>query len=265
MSSPATLAICTVPVLPMREGPSQGSEMVSELIFGECYEIVRTQAGNWHRVRSGEDGYEGWSLVRHPAWVEESLFHTTGEPLAGDWVNEVELDGQSFMVPLGSRLKGLGEEGARWGNIHLTYHGRQIPAADQAPDQDRIRAIATQFLNSSYLWGGKTVFGLDCSGFTQSVYRLIGTRISRDASQQYGEGEQLPASQQPCCGDLAFFNQGSGKPTHVGIILEPGRIIHCSEKVRVDALDSMGIRLSETGELTHRLVGICRYFRLREC
>ncbi len=263
MSSPATQAICTLPVLPMRASPSHGSEMVSELIFGECYEIVRTQAGNWHRVRSAEDGYEGWSFVRHPSWVEESLFHTTGEPLAGDWINEAGLDGQSFMVPLGSRLKGLQEGIARWGNIHLTYQGRQIVAADQAPDQDRIRTIASQFLNSSYLWGGKTVLGLDCSGFTQTVYRLIGTRISRDAWQQFGEGEQLAGGEPASCGDLAFFNQGSGKPTHVGIILEHGRIIHCSEKVRVDALDSVGIRLSETGELTHRLVGICRYFRLR--
>jgi cell wall-associated NlpC family hydrolase len=264
MSSTSNHAICTVPVLPMRSSAAHGSEMVSELIFGECFEIIKTQGAHWHRVQSVEDGYQGWCFIRHPVWVDEAIFQTTGEGLTGDWISTVQWNGQPLKVPLGSRLKGLRSGKAVWGGIPLSFSGTLIPAAKQVPVRDSIRDNAMQYLNSSYVWGGKTVFGLDCSGFTQSLYRLIGTRIPRDASAQYGEGEPVDIKMEPQYGDLAFFNQGSGKPTHVGILLDGNNIMHCAEKVRIDTLGPEGIHLAETDELTHKLIGVRRYFRLKE-
>jgi cell wall-associated NlpC family hydrolase len=119
--------------------------------------------------------------------------------------------------------------------------------------KDNLVKTAYQYLNSPYLWGGKTPFGIDCSGFTQMVYKLNGYKLLRDASQQSTQGEVLSFIEESEPGDLAFFDNEEGKIIHVGIMLENNYIIHASGKVRIDRLDHLGIYNAEINRHTHRL------------
>lgn len=123
-----------------------------------------------------------------------------------------------------------------------------------------IKQVAYKFLNTSYLWGGKSVFGIDCSGFTQMTYKFINKQLPRDASQQAEKGDIVNFLQQANCGDLAFFDNEEGQIIHVGILLNQHEIIHSSGKVRIDKIDNQGIVNSETKQQTHRLRIIKRYF-----
>jgi cell wall-associated NlpC family hydrolase len=114
-------------------------------------------------------------------------------------------------------------------------------------------------LNSTYLWGGRSVFGIDCSGFTQSVFKFLNVHLLRDAQQQATQGELVAFLQQAHCGDLAFFDDGEGHIIHVGILLNAHEIIHAAGKVRIDKIDNQGIIEADTGQRTQRLRIIKRY------
>ena len=133
-----------------------------------------------------------------------------------------------------------------------------LKSTGQKPKHQLIQS-AFLYLNAPYLWGGKTPFGVDCSGFTQMVYKLNGYVLQRDASQQALEGEPLSFIEESQPGDLAFFDNEEGRIIHVGIIMENNYIIHASGKVRIDRLDHLGIYNAETNRHTHRLRVIKKY------
>jgi cell wall-associated NlpC family hydrolase len=116
-----------------------------------------------------------------------------------------------------------------------------------------IAARAIQYLNAPYLWGGKSIFGIDCSGFVQTICKMAGIRLERDAARQALQGTLVSFSAEARQGDLAFFDNHEGRIVHSGIILEGGRIIHASGRVRIDKLDHHGIFCQETGKYTHQL------------
>ena len=120
-------------------------------------------------------------------------------------------------------------------------------------NRNYIVSTALTFLNSPYLWGGKTPFGIDCSGFTQMVYKINGYKLSRDAKDQANQGETLSFIEESEAGDLAFFNNDQGDIIHVGIILQNNHIIHASGKVRIDRIDHSGIYNNDLNKHTHSL------------
>ena len=126
-------------------------------------------------------------------------------------------------------------------------------------NEETIRSLTTKYLNTSYLWGGRTIYGIDCSGFTQQIFKFLNIKLPRDAYQQASLGEIVGFLQEATCGDLAFFDNAEGKITHVGIMLDGATIIHASGKVRVDDIDNYGIINRDTGERTHQLRIIKRY------
>ncbi|MFM7310155.1 MAG: C40 family peptidase, partial [Flavobacteriales bacterium] len=233
---------CNLPVIPMRFEPNDRSEMTSQILFGERFEIL-DQQGKWHLVRTLHDQYEGWIDSKQQG---EGVDHPSN-----DWVSSPaaifleSVSGQRILIPGGSLLR---ESFDIAGNTFTT-------AANSAALH--LRDVAMSYLGAPYLWGGRTILGIDCSGFSQVVYRILGQSIPRDAWQQAGLGEEVSFVDEAQPGDLAFFDNAEGKIIHVGLILDrledSLRIIHASGMVRIDTLDHQGIFNQETGEYSHNL------------
>jgi cell wall-associated NlpC family hydrolase len=133
-------------------------------------------------------------------------------------------------------------------------------------EQNLLQAVRF-FLNIPYLWGGKNAMGMDCSGFTQIILSLFGKKLPRNASEQATCGRKISALTKVKAGDLVFFDhyeptansqQPIAKVTHVGIVIDAERVIHCSGRVKVEKLDETGIFNAETGQYSHHLVSIRR-------
>jgi gamma-D-glutamyl-L-lysine dipeptidyl-peptidase len=254
-------AVCCVPVSPLRAGAAHQSEMVSQQLFGECSEILEQAGDGWVRIRCRFDGYEGWCSASHLAEID-GPDHEQGEhALTPDWVSELEYNGHPMMVPLGSTLTGMKNGRAAWRKNTWHYKGKAWAPAAARHDARSIRQLAYKFLNTPYLWGGKSVFGADCSGFTQTLLKFFGVPLLRDAHQQATQGESVGFLQEARIGDLAFFDNEQGRITHVGLLLNDHEIIHASGKVRVDKIDNMGIVHAESFQRTHQLRLIKRLIR----
>ena len=252
-------AVCCVPVAPMRVEPDHRTEMVSQLLFGECCIITIAEKNGWVKIVNKTDAYTGWCRQSHFQEIDDSQYYTEENNFTADWVNEVDYNGHIMQVPLGSLLTAMKNGHVNWRKNTVYYKGHVWDTAKAKPDAKTIKQIAFKFLNSTYLWGGKSVFGIDCSGFTQSVYKFVNMPLLRDAQQQATQGELIGFLQQAHCGDLAFFDDEEGRIIHVGMLLNDHEIIHAAGKVRIDKIDTEGIINSETGLRTQKLRIIKRY------
>lgn len=253
-------ASCCVPVSALRSEPSHKSEMVSQQLFGECSTILEYRADGWIKLKCKYDDYEGWCQASHVVEVDEENFAQQDKSLTEDWVNEIDYNGHHMFVPLGSSLTSLNHGKAFWRKNAVQYSGKIWNPVLVKVNPKLVKQLAYKYLNTTYLWGGKSVFGIDCSGFTQMVYKFLNVRLPRDAWQQAEHGKVVNSLQQVQCGDLAFFENEEGKITHVGLVLNEHEIIHSSGKVRLDKIDNQGIVNLETKQRTHKLKVIKRYF-----
>jgi cell wall-associated NlpC family hydrolase len=246
-------AITVVPVMPLRAEPSHRSEIISQGLWGECSEIILTGTDGWVKVKCQFDEYEGWVTMNHLEVIDEPLFNAPYTHYTSSWVNRVQINGQPMQVPFGCLIKQGSVPVTTWGNIPVQFEEGLTAIGDGAIDENILTAAAFQFLNTAYLWGGKSVFGVDCSGFTQTVYKILGINLLRDAYQQATQGVVVDFLQEARRGDLAFFDNAEGRITHVGILLNDHEIIHASGKVRIDPIDNQGITNIDTGVRTHQL------------
>ena len=220
--------------------------MVSQLLYGELFKILETRK-KWWKIRSQIDGYEGWIDPKQGQEIQESDYNTLAQSEATyctDLVDHIQLDdGQLLTIPVGCQVD------------RVDFLGHQFEGSSVCGKQPKERLVETAllYLNSPYLWGGKTPFGIDCSGFTQLVYRQNGFQILRDASQQATLGEALSFIEESEPGDLVFFDNDEGLITHVGIMLPDNYIIHAHGKVRIDRIDHTGIFNAEQRRHTHKL------------
>ena len=245
-------AVCCVPVSPIRIDADHKSEMVSQLLFGECCIINDADTKGWVNISCKADGYEGWCQPVHVQKITMEEYYSEDIILTADWVNEISFNNSLMQIPLGSLINIK--------NDSIQFTGNKIIAGEIKHDVASIQKIAFKFLNTAYLWGGRSVFGIDCSGFAQAVYKFLNIFLLRDADLQVTQGEAVDFLQEGQCGDLAFFDDEEGKIVHVGILLNSHEIIHASGKVRVDKIDNQGIVNAETGERTHQLRIIKRFF-----
>lgn len=243
--------ICNLSIIPLRAEASDRSEIVSQVLFGEHFEVLETDK-QWAKVKLQYDGYEGWiDSKQYQSISEESYKRLSKEAiiLNADLVEYVTAPHNALLpISIGASLSFLNHSDINTQNY--AFEGLKVTGIK--PKQDLV-ATAYLYLNSPYLWGGKTPFGIDCSGFTQMVYKLNGYSLLRDASQQATQGEVLSFIEESEPGDLAFFDNEEGKIIHVGIMLENNYIIHASGKVRIDRLDHLGIYNAEQNRHTHRL------------
>jgi len=118
---------------------------------------------------------------------------------------------------------------------------------------ENIIQLAKNFENAPYLWGGRTVLGIDCSGLSQLVYKIVGIALPRDASMQVNKGESISFITEAQPGDLAFFDNDEGQIIHVGILLNENEIIHASGWVKINSIDHQGIFNTDTNSYSHKL------------
>ncbi len=243
--------ICNLAIIPLRFEPSDRSEIVSQVLFGEHFEILE-QLKQWFRIRLQYDDYEGWIDSKQLQLISETSFKQLSEDaiiLNADLIEYITAPNNLLIpIPLGSSLSFINHNEINTANFD--FEGTKISGIKT---KDNLINTAFLYLNAPYLWGGKTPFGIDCSGFTQMVYKLNGYKLLRDASQQAMQGEALSFIEESEPGDLAFFDNEEGNIIHVGIIMENNYIIHASGKVRIDRLDHLGIYNPETNKHTHKL------------
>lgn len=247
-------AIVIVPVAPLRASASHRSEMISQLLWGACVEIIETASDGWVQVKNQYDEYTGWATVAHLETIDEKLYQAPATHYFPHWVNRVTVNGRPMHIPFGCVIKSGNDTSTQWGSINISFEDKPLSLISTANiDINAMKNAAWQFLNTGYLWGGVSVFGVDCSGFTQNVFRLSGIHLWRDAYQQATQGNTVDFLQEARLGDLAFFDNEEGRITHVGILLNDHEIIHSSGKVRIDPIDNQGITNADTGVRTHQL------------
>lgn len=238
--------ICNLGIVPIRLEPTDTSEMVTQALYGDFFKVLE-QRKKWSRIRFAFDNYEGWIDNKQYLEIEESDYNTLNQSeinLSKDLIEFVsDSSNNLYPIPAGSDLNGL----------DLLNHQFDGIAIRSKSKKENIIKSSFLYLNSPYLWGGKTPFGIDCSGFTQMVYKLNGYKLSRDASLQAMQGEALSFIEESEPGDLAFFDNAEGNITHVGIIMEDNYIIHAHGKVRIDRLDHSGIYNIDRNIHTHKL------------
>ena len=196
--------VCIVPVCPVRAEAAHRSEQTTQLLFGEVCELLETSK-DFSRVRIVYDDYEGWCQTNQLAEVGSELPNGLPNVIAADWVNKVEVNNQPMNIPFGSSLALLPDGNNTFGKFNVAYKGSVIHSNDTFYNEENIRRLSSMFSNTAYLWGGRSVFGVDCSGFTQLVYKCMGIHLMRDAYQQATQGEVIGFLQEVKCGDLAFF------------------------------------------------------------
>ena len=253
-------AICNLSVVPVRAEASDKSELITQLLFGETVQVIDKKE-SWRKVKLLHDDCVGWVDVKQILQLpDEELNAMLAQPqsITFDIVQLVVFE-QHHIIPfvLGSTLPFYTDKRFHFAGMEYAYDGN-VKTFSKA-DRSQLVENAYMYLNSPYLWGGRSPFGVDCSGYTQMVYKLSGFRIRRDAWQQAEQGITLNLLEEALPGDLAFFDNAEGRITHVGIILPGNRIIHASGRVRIDKLDHHGIFNETTQKYSHKLRVIKRH------
>ncbi|MFW5781098.1 MAG: NlpC/P60 family protein [Bacteroidota bacterium] len=241
--------ICHLSMIPMRKEPSERSELVSMLLFGEEY-TVKEEQREWIQVITKFDQYK--------AWIDKKLFHESEKGESSRVIDktisiQTPWSGNMQVFP-GSELPlvALKDKKFRFGSLEYTLN-QEIHNPRATKSQRKTIAInAQQYLNSSYLWGGRIPGSIDCSALVQIAFKISGIKLPRDSGDQAKKGDLIDLKYgEP--GDLAFFENQEQKITHVGILLNNKQILHSSGYVRIDFLDDRGIFDEQKGEYTHRM------------
>jgi cell wall-associated NlpC family hydrolase len=252
-------AICRVAIAPLRAAASDKAEITTQLLFGDHVEILN-KAEPWYYIRNAFDEYEGWLDFKQLAGIspeEYENYHNCSH-LAPSAVENTVLaaDGSKYYLPASASLPAYANGYCHLGQerYQVLFDPHQVTAA-----YENIPELATFFLNAPYLWGGRTVFGMDCSGLVQAIFKMVGVAIKRDAAQQAEQGEIVNFLPEVQAGDLAFFDNIEGRIIHVGLMLSTHQIIHASGRVRIDPIDDQGIYNPELGRYSHHLRIIKRF------
>ena len=251
-------------VIPVRSDAREGAEQNTQMLFGELAQVLKEQ-DRWMHIRLDSDGQEGWVDTKMIA------------PIAGDDLKAYkaalkkaatvafpmtyavsENNGQTIPLTAGTKLTNYQDGRFEVLGVGFRIDPSMVITAPRELNQETLLQTVRFFINTPYLWGGKNALGMDCSGFTQIVMSLFGKSLLRNASEQVTQGDPVNDLSQAKAGDLAFFDHEDGRISHVGIVIDPERIIHCSGRVKVEKLDPTGIFNAETGEYSHHLTQIRR-------
>ncbi|WP_108424575.1 C40 family peptidase [Flagellimonas amoyensis] len=239
--------ICPLSIVPIRTAPDDSSEMSSQLLYGEHFKVLEHRK-KWSKIRTAHDNYEGWASNNQIILISEEMYQQLDlgqdQKISADIISHICTDdGMLLPVLLGSMVSSSSFLGHSFEGSHIS----------EVKPKENLVDTAFMYLKAPYLAGGKTPFGIDCSGFTQMVYRINGYALERKAGTQSKQGEALSFIEESEPGDLAFFDDQDGTIDHVGIILRDNYIIHVNGHVRIDRLDHTGIFNTQEKSYTHKL------------
>jgi hypothetical protein len=250
--------ICLLSVIPVRSRPSDLAEMVTQLLFGELLVVNETKK-NWLYIRILNDNYEGWVDEKQILRLKEAEFNRLKDLnpyFVSDLVEIIQNQTSKEIIPvvIGSSIWKNEDSKFLIAEEEYIYTGQLVKTQiSEKIKPEIILEYAMSYLGAPYLWGGKSPFGIDCSGFVQVVYMMHGIQLPRDASQQAMVGEDISLLEEARAGDLLFFDNEEGQIIHVGIVLNDRKIIHASGKVRIDLIDHQGIYNQKLKKYTHKL------------
>ncbi len=247
--------ICILPMIPVREKPSEKTQMINQLLFGDVVQI-KDRYKSWLFAETSHDNYVGWVDEKQISFPPAAFFEKmeNEEPvfLSERYAAARGKNGSRLSLVMGSRLPGFDKN-----TFHIGDSNYKLPETvhilQGKQKQEVVIKTAKKYLGAPYLWGGRSYFGNDCSGFTQIVYRMCGYNLPRDASQQAEQGLLASFIEEAKPGDLAFFEDEEGRIVHVGIMLSSHQIIHSSGQVRIDTIDHEGIFSEAAKKYTHKL------------
>lgn len=251
---------CNIPYIPVRKSPSDREEMITMILFGEAFEILTQGVNNWHYIQTHSDSYKGWIFDRNiEALIANENFTVRNEHLVSSPFAEIRSMDSVLYLGFGSRIVNL-QQNQHFELLNKKYLiSEDLLPVDEHRSFDQVVSLILKLSGTPYLWGGKSSYGFDCSGFVQTVFRLVNHKLPRDAYEQEMMGKTIKDIETTKAGDLAFFKDIKGKINHVGIIIEPGKIIHASQYVRVSKIDNKGIlKDNQRGRYSHELASIKR-------
>ena len=237
--------IVNLNLVPVRKKHNAKSEMISQFFFGETIQVI-SKKNNWSLVISNLDNYEGWVRTSHFLSIPKSDYikiNSVKKKFSSTETSLYNNEFNDYTVPAGSIISNC-----KYLSFDCISNDKNFHSLEE---------IALSFLNSPYLWGGKTKFGTDCSGFVQSVFKIYGKILPRDSYQQAVVGVEVNLENSKA-GDLAFFGKKIDAITHVGILISDKRIIHSSGKVRIDNITNEGILNVDSKKISHILQSIRR-------
>lgn len=254
---------CHIAIVPLRKENSERSEMISQLIFGDCFKILE-QIEDKILIENFDDQYVGWVDQKQTIEISQTDYNaytSTSKQIVSQAITHIVQTNQKtnqkiiYPIYLGSQL--IGEKFQLGDILFQLIEPHHIVKPKTSIHS--LMTISLKYISTPYLWGGKSLYGIDCSGFTQMCYKQIGVNLLRDAKDQITQGEEVKTLEEAEKGDLCFFHNTEGKITHVGIYIGSNLIIHASGQVRIDPIDQKGILPQHSSTYSHQLNKIKRY------